>query len=320
MWHKVRVDNNSQFLVLIFIGISINYQGTITNHTNLTGSGNVSYSKPTTTPNTVSITVTNTLGSSVSTITPQCPTGVPITLKTIVLTNNSDVGKFLHIGHNFVDVNSDNSSPDSQIEFIENTTGAAVFASVFTEQTGFKGDTVFPSQGSYVDLRTSKWLPLDNYDVDAQDNFKYLFTSSNYTNTVSDLNAMLAASISLTKTGSNPTFTSSSFLYTASGVQDFLYLIYDFRTSTPQTLCVQTGLETISNLDEVCCECVCNFVTTEYTVTNNTVTTVTVSTNSGADDDILIGGQVLTDLCSTTYPTISPVTKGVVISVTGCNC
>ena len=242
---------------------------------------------------------------------------MPITLKTIVLTNNSDVGKFLHIGHNFVDVNSDNSSPDSQIEFIENTTGAAVFASVFTEQTGFKGDTVFPSQGSYVDLRTSKWLPLDNYDVDAQDNFKYLFTSSNYTNTVSGLNAMLAASNPLTKTGSNPTFTSSPFSYSPSAPQDFLYLIYDFRTSTPQTLCVQTGGETISNLDAVCCECECTATNTEYTITNPSVTTTIVTTSLG--NTALVGGTSSV-FCSSTYPTISPVTKGIVISVTGCDC
>mgnify|MGYP003632467161 CR=1 FL=1 len=297
------------------IGISINYQGTITSHTNLSGNGTFGFGKTTTTPNTASITITNTLGSSASTITPQCPTGVPITLKTIVLTNNSDVGKFLHIGHNFVDVNSDNSSPDTQIEFIENTTGAAVFASVFTEQTGFKGDTVFPNDGSYVDLRTSKWLPLDDYDIDVQDNFKYLISNSDYGNNVSDINAMLAASTSLTKSGSNPTFTSSPFLY--STANDFLYLIYDFRTSTPETLCVQVGGETIPNLDEVCCECVCSATNTEYTITNPSVTTITVTTSLGST--IVLGGASVV-FCSSSYPTYTPVPKGVVISVTGCDC
>ena len=297
------------------IGISINYQGAITSHTNLSGNGSVTFGKLTTTPNTASITVTNTLGSSVSTITPQCPTGVPITLKTIVLTNNSDVGKFLHIGHNFVDVNSDNSSPDTQIEFIENTTGAAVFASVFTEQTGFKGDSVFPSSGSYVDLRTSKWLPLDDYDVDVQDNFKYLISNSDYGNNVSDINAMLAASTTLTKSGSNPTFTSSPFLY--STLNNFLYLIYDFRTSTPETLCVKVGGETIPNLDEVCCECVCSATNTEYTITNPSVTTITVTTSSGST---IVLGMTSSVFCSSSYPTYTPVPKGVVISVTGCDC
>lgn len=298
------------------IGISINYQGTITSHTALNGSGYVSFNKPTTTPNKASITITNTLGSSVSTITPQCPTGVPITLKTIVLTNNSDVGKFLHIGHNFVDVNSDNSSPDTQIEFIQNTTGAAVFASVFTEQVGFKGDTVFPCNGSYVDLRTSKWLPLDDYDVDAQDNFKYLVSSTNYSNNVSDINTMLAASTTLTKAGSNPTFISSPFLYSPS-TNSFLYLIYDFRTSTPETLCVQTGLETIANLNEICCECQCTATNTEYTITNTSVTTITVTTSSG--NTVVLGGTSAV-LCSSSYPTYTPLIKGVVISVTDCDC
>jgi len=298
-----------------FIGISINYQGVITTHTNLNGNGFVSFAKITTTPNTASITITNTLGSSTSTITPQCTTGVPITLKTIVLTNNSDAGKFLHIGHNFVDVNSDNSSPDTQIEFIENTTGAAIFASVFTEQVGFKGDSVFPSNSSYVDLRTSKWLPLDDYDVDNQDTFKYLISNSDYGNNVSDLNAMLAASTALTKLGSNPTFTSSSFLYSTS--DDFLYLIYDFRTATPQTLCVQTGAATIANLDSVCCNCGCASTNTEYRITNPSVTTITVSTSSG--NTILLGGTSTT-ICSSTYPTFTPASKDIVISVIGCDC
>ena len=298
------------------IGISINYQGTITPHTSLSGDGSVAFGKPTTTPNTASITITNTLGSSTSTITPQCPTGDAITLKTIVLTNNSDVGKFLHIGHNFVDINSDNSSPDTQIEFIENTTGAAVFASVFTEQVGFKGDSVFPSNASYVDLRTSKWLPLDDYDVDIQDNFKYLISNSDYGNNVSDINAMLAASTTLTKSGSNPTFTSSSFLY--STTNNFLYLIYDLRTSTPETLCVQVGGETIPNLDEVCCECVCTATNTEYTITNNGIATIGVTTSVAGPTAVVAGTSVV--FCSSSYPTYTPLQKGVVISVTGCDC
>ena len=302
------------------IGISINYQGVITSHTNLSGIGRVSYPKGTTSPNTASITVINTLGSSVSTITPQCPEGSLINLKTIVLTNNDDVGKFLHIGHTFTDVNSATSSPDTQIKFIENTTGAAVFASVFTEQSGFKGDSIFPTNDSNVNLRTNKWLPVDDYDVDSQDKFRYLISNINYGNTATDLTTLLGLSTTLTKTGSNPTFTSSSFLYNPTiepTVQNYLYLIYDFRVVNPRKLCVQEGLQNSFNLDAVCCECNCASTNTEYTITNASVTTITVTTSSG--NTVQLGGTSMV-FCSSLAPTYTPVVKGVTIEVTDCGC
>ena len=300
------------------IYMSIVYQGVTTNHPNLAGSGTVSYQKPTTSPNYATILISNTVGSSPLTITPQCPTGEATILKTIVLTNNDDIGKFLHIGHNFEDVNSDNSSPDAQIEFIKNEVGDSVFASVFTEQVGFKGDSVFPSQDSYVNMRSNKWLPVDNYDVDEQDNFKWFVSYIDYGNNSTDLTSLLGSATTLSKSGSNPTFTSSSFLYEPSTPEIYLYLIYDFRTSTPQTLCVQEGVESYTNLDAVCCECECNAASTEYSITNTSVTTVVITTSAG--NYMLTGGKSLTELCSTTYPTMSPVTKGVLINVTGCDC
>ena len=300
------------------IDISVNYGGTITNFTGLTLIGSVTYQKPKTSPNTASITITNVSGSGVSTITPECPTGVAIILKTVVLTNNEDVGKFLHIGHSFNDGVNNVSSPDTQIEFIENTIGASIFASVFTEQEGFQGDNIFPSFGSNVKLRTNKWLPVDNYDVDAQDTFKFLYTSVNYDNNSYDLFGLLNNANSLTKTGSNPTFTSQQFYYVGDAANQYLYLIYDFRTSTPQTLCVQAGVESAANLDVVCCDCECTASTTEYEVVNTTTTTITVTTSAGTFS--LIGGQTLTGLCSTSYPVVSPNIRGIIINVTGCNC
>ena len=300
------------------IDISVNYGGTVTNFTGLTLIGSVTYQKTTISPNTASITITNVAGSGVSTITPECPTGVAIILKTVVLTNNEDVGKFLHIGHSFNDGVNNVSSPDTQIEFIENTTGASIFASVFTEQSGFQGDNIFPSFGSNVKLRTNKWLPVDNYDVDAQDTFKFLYTSVNYDNNSYDLFGLLNNANSLTKTGSNPTFTSEQFYYVGDATNQYLYLIYDFRTSTPQTLCVQAGVESAANLDVVCCDCECTASTTEYEVVNTTTTTITVTTSAGTF--ALIGGQTLTGLCSTSYPVVSPNIRGIIINVTGCNC
>ena len=300
------------------VDISVNYNGTVTNATGLSSIGSFTYQKPTTTPNTASITITNVLGSSVSTITPQCPTGVPITIKSIVLTNNEDVGKLIHIGHSFNDGSNNMSSPDTQIEFIENTEGDFIFASSFIEQSGFQGDDIFPSFGSNLNLRTSKWLPTDTYDVDAQDTFRVLVSSTNYDNTDFDLFGILNNADSLTKTGSNPTFTSEDFYYDGDVTNSYLYLVYDFRTSSAQTLCVQTGAESAANLDAVCCDCECSAVTTEYEVINTTTTTITVTTSVGSF--ALIGGQTLTGLCSSSYPSLNPNIRGVSINVTGCNC
>ena len=305
------------------ISISRTYDGSTINIPNLTGVGTTSFGKVNVSPNTASFTITNVAGSGASLITVQCPDGSGLTLRTIVLTNNSDTGKFFHISHNFTSSSVLIQSPETQIEFLDNSTGQAVFASSYLEYVGLQGESIFPPNGSSVVMEAHTRPPLDNYTFLNSDKFRWLRSSTNYTNTSTDLATLLPLTATLTKTLGSPTTTSGSFTM-PSNTNTYLYLVWDLRSSRGQTICVQTGARDVfpsnTNLLSVCCSCACTATNTEYNIVNNGVTTIQVETELGGSSTFTnIGGGSEADLCSDVFPVYNP-TTALGISITAIEC
>ena len=305
------------------ISISRTYDGITINIPNLTGVGTTSFGKVNVSPNTASFTITNVAGSGASLITVQCPDGNGLTLRTIVLTNNSDTGKFFHISHNFTSSSVLIQSPETQIEFLDNSTGQAVFASSYLEYVGLQGESIFPPNGSSVVMEAHTRPPLDNYTFLNSDKFRWLRSSTNYTNTSTDLATLLPLTATLTKTLGSPTTTSGSFTM-PSNTNTYLYLVWDLRSSRGQTICVQTGARDVfpsnTNLLSVCCSCACTATNTEYNIVNNGVTTIQVETELGGSSTFTnIGGGSEADLCSDVFPIYNP-TTALGISITAIEC
>jgi hypothetical protein len=83
----------------------------------------------------------------------------------------------------------------------------------------------------------------------ATDKFKYLASDTLYANTTAGINSLLALA-----TVATPNLGSGSYNYanfTVPALEDYLYLIWDFRSSSPVELCYS-----VTSTEDACCGCV----------------------------------------------------------------
>ena len=222
------------------------------NLTNATGT--LTFNKNLNTPTTATVTITPT-GSCSFTFTPNCPDEVGLTIVQVVLNSSQDSGDQIHVEYGWSD-----SQTISPIASTQSTFGAvSTVASTFFSQTGVRSLGVFPYDGANFMLRTNK-LEADNYNVgDGSYKFSFLSSNTQYSNTVADI-ATLTSSANLIGSGliTNPTpdiykadlTPSTNPAFSIPSGNQYLYLIYDFRTVSAQPLCYDSASTT-----DACCDC-----------------------------------------------------------------
>tara|TARA_R110001592_G_scaffold347275_3_gene640714 strand:- start:5242 stop:10065 length:4824 start_codon:yes stop_codon:yes gene_type:complete len=226
--------------------ISALYDGNTVTTGNVTTSGKLSFNKNKILVDEVKLNL-GTSGSAIITITVSCPKADVITIKLIHLSSDNDAGLTIHDEYRWVDGTFQSPLQSEAVTF---ATGTYPVVSLFEIITGPQGGGVIPTNGSTITMKSNKFSS-DNYVFDiAQDDFKYLRSDTVYNNNSADIGALLAASSNATPinvpTNGNVAYTAD---FTMPNTGEFLYLIWDYRTSTPLDLCFGASA-TIA-----CCEC-----------------------------------------------------------------
>lgn len=205
-------------------------------------SGSIVIDKNSNTINIATVTVTA-IDDVEVTVTPSCPLAEELNIVNICLTSAADAGKFIHNEYRYTD--GDYVSP-LQSNFVTFDTGVSPIVSQYSIVSGPAGSGGFPIPGSTMEVICRK-IGFDTFDFDiASDGFKFARTNTLYG--PNDVAALLAVSTDIVPVTGSGGFHSGSF--TVPAVGDYLYLIWDYRTSEPITLCY-------SNVDEgdACCGC-----------------------------------------------------------------
>jgi hypothetical protein len=130
------------------------------------------------------------------------------------------------------------------------SSGSSPIVSLYQTITGQQGGGVIPSNTAEVNIISNKFgSDTFNFDINS-DNFRYLRSNTLYNNNATEIQALMLAS-TVPATINPPTNGNTSFYSTfqmpASG--NYLYLVWDYRSSTPIDLCFE------SSAALACCNC-----------------------------------------------------------------
>jgi hypothetical protein len=181
------------------------------------------------------------------TFTVSCPAAETITIVLVHLSSGSDSGLSVHDEYRWADSGFVSPLHSEQVIF---SSGTFPVVSLYRTIVGLQGGGVIPTNASVVTMLSNK-IPNDTYNFDtSQDNFQYLRTNTLYNNTPNDIAALLAAttvaSPIVIPTNGNTAY-SADFNMPNSG--DYLYLLWDYKTTTSMDLCFGV------NAQIACCDC-----------------------------------------------------------------
>jgi hypothetical protein len=225
--------------------IIVDYNGTIDTTGLVNTSGTLTFDKDTVSVETATITI-NYTGDITLSVLVDCCNAASLSIVQVVLTSDSSSGDTVHTQYRFVSGAFVSPLQSSFVIFANGTTNPLV--SRYNVTTDFVGTGGFPPAGSVMSLISNQFAT-DTFVFDtANDKFKYLVSDTLYANTTVDINTLLGLATTAT-----PNLGSGSYNYadfTVPTLENYLYLIWDFRKSVPVTLCYSD-----IDLDDVCCNC-----------------------------------------------------------------
>jgi len=228
-----------------YVNIKYDYNGTLGTTGNVSTSGTITFNKNTNAVNFVDIEVVAN-GQVTLEVIVACPIPIILTLVEVVLTNNSDAGQTIHAEYSYTDAPYVSPVQSNLVTFVSGVSNPLV--SRFNSVSGAQGTAGIPTDGSTMTIATNQ-IGTDTFVFDpANDSFKYLRTNTAYTNTPGSIATLLSLANTATPLLGGGTYNYANF--NAGSVSDFLYLIWDFRTSTPVELCYDAEY-----IEGVCCEC-----------------------------------------------------------------
>jgi hypothetical protein len=225
--------------------ISVNYNGTVYNSGVVTTSGSLSINKNNISEETATITITYTGDISLS-ILAGCTVSNSLTIVQVVVTNDFEAGKTIHTEYRFT--NGAYTSPLQSVLTTFSTSTNNPLVSRYSLLTGPVGSGAFPPAGSVLRMISNKFSTDTFVFNPATDKFRYLTSNTLYTNTPANISTLLGlSSIATPNQGSgNNNFAQ----FTVPALQNYLYLIWDFRDSVPVTLCYS-----VDDSFDACCGC-----------------------------------------------------------------
>ena len=241
-WFLTSIDPTSNFV------IDATYNGITYSSGVETGAGQLTFLKYLT-EGLVDIQLTVT-GNAVINITVACPVKEPLNLVQVVLTNNYEAGTGLVTQLYYTNPPYISPTGYNFFTFLSGTSNPLV--SLYSITSGFVGTGIMPPEGATMTLQTNINFPWASFVFDtATDRFKYHRSTTLYNNNSVDMNALLAvASTAMPISNPSSGIYNAPFTVPPSVNGDYLYLIWDLRSSTEVQLCQSDSLE------DVCCNCI----------------------------------------------------------------
>jgi hypothetical protein len=237
--YEVPVSSTAEFTVIA------TYDGTSVSSGVVSESGSISFNKSKNNITTVDISVIAVDDVTIS-ITTDCPVSALLTIIEVCVTSNADAGLFIHNEYRYTNGTYVSPLQSNLVTFETGATNPVV--SRYNVSAGFPGTGGFPPSGSTMRLASNK-IGFDTFVFDeASDNFMYLRTNTLYNNVSSQIATLIAAATSVAPTAGGPGYYYGDF--TVPSVGQYLYIIWDYRNSTPLTLCYSD----VSQY-EACCLC-----------------------------------------------------------------
>jgi hypothetical protein len=185
-------------------------------------------------------------GDAVVSVLVNCPNQELMTVIQIVVTNDYDAGKTNHVQFRYVDGTYTSPIQTNFVEFDSSQTSPVV--SLYNATTGPKGFGSIPVDNSNVTMFSNK-IPPDTFNFNIlNDNFRYYTSNTLYNNNSSDILTLLGLALNATPISQSGNIFQASF--NAGTLQDYLYLIWDYRASTAVDLCYSSV-----DIEDVCCNC-----------------------------------------------------------------
>ena len=225
--------------------IVVNYDGITTTTGVVTTGGTLTFNKNKVSLETANITI-NYTGSIVLNLLANCVTLTSLKVVQVVVTNDFDSGKTIHTEYRYQDGLYTSPLQSTFTMFLSGTDNPLVSRYGITE--GPIGPGAFPDAGSTLRLISNK-LETDTFVFDpTTDKFKYHTSNVLYANNSSDVATLLGLATTATPNlgGGNNNFAE----FVVPTLQEYLYLIWDFRASTSVSLCYSDE----STVD-ACCGC-----------------------------------------------------------------
>ena len=225
--------------------IRYDYNGTVgsTGYTDV--SGTLVFNKDSNSVNFVDIEIITT-GQVTLEVIVACPSVTILSLVEVVLTNNSDAGQTIHAEYSYTDAPYVSPVQSNLVTFVSGTSNPLV--SRFNTVSGPQGTAGIPTDGSTMTIATNK-ISGDTFVFDpASDTFKYLRTNTAFDSSPGDITTLLSLANTATPLLGGGTYNYANF--NVGSADSFLYLIWDFRKSTPVELCYDAEF-----IDAVCCAC-----------------------------------------------------------------
>lgn len=233
------ITEGSQFEIII------DYDGTTDTTGFVSEGGTLTFDKNSVSVETVTITI-NYTGDMVLNVLANCCQADSLTIVQIVVTNDYESGDTVHTQYRYVSDEFISPLQSSLVIFESGTNNPLV--SRYNVTTGPVGTGAFPPAGSTVRLISNQFATDTFVFNPSTDGFKYLTSNTLYGNNASNINTLLGLATTATPNEGGGAINYAEF--TVPSLQNYLYLIWDFRESTPVTLCYSN-----LNINDVCCEC-----------------------------------------------------------------
>lgn len=279
------------------INIDATYDGSTTSSGNVSTSGSFTFDKDIVSDSSVAISLSSATGNAVVEINVSCPVGDEITIIQVAVTTDNKSGEFITNQYRWTDGSFVSPLHTSQIEFETGTDTPLV--SQYETVTGPQGAGVIPADGATVSIISRKTSSDDFVFDDTTDKFLYLRSNTLYNNNETDIASLLAAASTATPIDDSLAPTQYSANFTMPSTGSYLYLIWDYRTSTQAYLCY----DATSSLD-ACCDCDCDCE--EYQVVNSGTTTAVITftdCDTSTEDTVNVIPGAIQTVRSETIPT-----------------
>jgi len=225
--------------------VSVTYNGVTQTSGAVTTSGSLQFNKNSNSVNVATVTITASNPLEI-TVTPSCPAQESLTIVSVTLTSVVDAGKFIHNQYKYTAGAFVSPIQSTLITFATGSTSPIV--SQYNQVTGAMGSPGIPTAGSTLQIISNK-INFDTFDfVLGQDKFRYIRSNTLYPNTSVGISNLITASALVSPITGAAGLYSGSFVVPGSG--QYLYLIWDYRNSSPITLCYSNA----TTLD-ACCGC-----------------------------------------------------------------
>ena len=233
------------------VDIDITYNGVTTSFPGVTLAGAVSFLKslPNVSDAIITITGANPAAPSTFTFSFPCPIGTTLTVISVCITSDTQVGQSIHNQYNYSLGSTYFATDDNAVIF---QSGTFPIVSQYTTQTGLQGQPLIPTDNAFVHLYSRQILP-DNFVFQPGiDNFAYLRSNVLYNNNPTDIQTLLGLITPLPTdvTAAPQTYQAVLDMSLTAPGDEYLYLIYDYRKATAIDLCYDA-----STAYSACCDC-----------------------------------------------------------------